>query len=53
VTVPCVPVLGFSQGTLLAPLLKTSLTAARAIARSPSEGISAVAFAGIDRCESV
>ena len=50
-TVPRVPVLGFSQGTLLAPLFKTSLTAARAIARSLSEGISAVAFGGTERCE--
>ena len=51
-TVPRVPVFGFSHGTLLAPLIKTSLTAARAMARSLSEGTAAVAFGDTERGES-
>ena len=48
VTVPRAPVEGFSHGALasLPPRLRTSLTAARANARSPSGGKPATACAG-------
>jgi hypothetical protein len=53
--VPRAPVEGFSQGMLvsLPPLVSTSLTAARAMARSPSAGGSAAGFGVGGRSASV
>src|SRR5262245_55022948 len=53
--VPRAPVFGFSHGMLvsLPPLAKTSLTAARAKARSPSCGGSTGGLAGAGRNDAV